>query len=716
MGFLERLGRFCARRHWLVIALWLVVVGGTVTANVVAGGETSNEFTQPGTQSQEASDVLDDQFPDAAGGSATIVFRATGGDALTTQQSQVGDALAEADKLPHVTSVSNPFEQAPYGTVSTKDDSIGYATVAYTQPTTELGLDASDELQEKVGKFETGALEIEFGGDLVVNTEPVDTGLSEEVGLLAAIIVLLVALGAVAAMGLPIVSAIVGVGTGLAGIGLLANVLTVPSIAPAAAIMIGLGVGIDYSLFVVARYRTGLADGLTPVEAAGRTTATSGHAVVTAGSTVIVALLGLLVFQVPAVSTIAYAIVLVVAISIVSAVTLLPAVLGLVGRNVDWGRIRFVNRPRPEPGGRKWARFVTRVPLASFAAGVVVLGVVAIPMVGLELGPSDATDTPTSATEHKAYDLVTEGFGPGYNSPFLMVAELTGNQSDDEATLGQLLTTLQGTNGVAAVNPPSVVPQMFNNSQNTAVFQLIATTDDKDQRTPKLIERLRDEVLPKATDGTGVTVLVGGVSAGYVDLDDRIANRLVIFIALVILLSFVILGAVFRSVAIPLMSGVFNLLVIGAAYGVLVMVFQWGWGLSALGISGETPIVSYLAPIIFAVLFGLSMDYEVYTVSRIAEGHAAGEEPAVAVVDGLGSAARMVVAAASIMFFVFAAFVINDNVVLKMFGLGLAVAVLLDAFVVRMVLLPAALRLLGRGAWWPAKVRTPPASREVANP
>ena len=700
MGFLDRLGRFCARNHWLVIAIWFVVFSGAIAANFVAGGEPSNSFTLPGTQSQEASDILDEQFPDAAGSSATLVFDATGG-SLTAQQTQVEAALAEAAKLDHVVSVSNPFLPAPYGTVSTTDTSIGYATLSYDESTSELGVEVADDLQEKIGTFETDDLEIEYGGDLIVNSEPIDTGLSEEVGLLAAIIVLLIALGAVAAMGIPIVSAIVGVGTGLAGIGLASNAITVPAVAPAAAIMIGLGVGIDYSLFVVARYRQALDDGLTPVDAAGKTTATSGRAVVTAGSTVIVALLGLLVFEVPAVSTIAYAIALVVVVSIVSAVTLLPAVLGLVGRHIDWGRIRFFNRPRPESGGHKWAKLVTRVPFASLAAGVIVLGLIALPMFGMQLGPSDATDAPDSATEHKAYDLITAGFGPGYNTPFLMVAELSGDQTADQTTLGTVLTTLAGTDGVAAVNPPTVVPQMFNSAGDTAVFQLIATTDDKDEKTPELIKNIRDDVLPEATSGTGVSVLVGGTSAAFVDLDERITDRLVMFIALVILISFVILGTVFRSVAIPLTAGAFNLLVIGAAYGVLVVVFQWGWGLSAIGISGETPIISYLAPVIFAVLFGLSMDYEVYAVSRIAEDHAAGEDPDAAVVDGLGSAARMVVAAASIMFFVFAAFVINDNVVLKMFGLGLAVAILLDVFIARMVLLPSVLHLLGRAAWWP---------------
>jgi RND superfamily putative drug exporter len=707
---LERLGRFCARRHWYVLAVWAVLVVGTVLANVAWGGEESNTFTLPGTESQQASDVLEQSFPSRAGSSATVVFEADGG--VAAQQTQIESARQAVQALPDVVDngVSDPFAPAPFGAVSV-DGTIAYSTVAYQDSTAELGIDAAEDLEDTVGKFETGDLDVEVGGTLIVNTEPIDTGASEEIGILAAIVILLITLAAVAAMGIPILSAIVGVGTGLAVIGLLANVFTIPAIAPAGAIMIGLGVGIDYSLFVVGRYRAFLADGVTPEEAAGKTTATSGRAIVTAGATVIVALVGLVIFEVPAVSVIAGAIAIVVAISILSAITLLPAVLGLVGRRVDWGRLRFLNRPGRAGAGTRWAALVTRVPAVSALVAVAVLVVIAIPMLGLELGPSDATDSPKDSTERKASDLITEGFGPGYNNPFLGVIELPAGETASAQTvqdIENLLTTLEQEPDVAAVVPTpeslanqQVVAGMFNSDQTTAVFQLVAKSSAKDEETPKLVDDLRSDVLPKATAGTDLDVLVGGTSAAYVDLDERISERLILFIVLVILISWVILFLAFRSVAIPLTAGLFNLLVIGAAYGVLVAVFQWGWGLSWLGVDNETPIISYLAPIVFAVLFGLSMDYEVYIVSRIQEEYAADGDPARAVRDGLGSAARMVVAAATIMFFVFFAFVLSPSIVMKMFGLGLAVAILVDAFLVRMVLLPAALRLLNHAAWWP---------------
>jgi RND superfamily putative drug exporter len=725
---LDRLGRWCARRHRYVIVAWLVLVIGAIAANAVAGGDESNTFTLPGTESQEASDVLEEKFPSASGTSATIAFGAPGG--ISSQQNQVQDALDTAKGLPDVVSVSNPFAQPPLGTVS-EDGTVAYATVSYQGAIADLGIDATNELEDAVGKFRSDEMDIEFDGFLVVNTEPIDTGASEEIGLLVAIIVLLITLGAVLAMGVPIVSAIVGVGTGLAVIGLLANVLTIPSVAPAAAIMIGLGVGIDYSLFVVGRYRAALAEGLSPEEAAGKTTATSGRAVVTAGSTVVVALAGLVVFAVPAVSVIALAIGIVVVITVLSAVTLLPAVLGVIGHRVDWGRIRIFNRPRPTSAGHRWAALVTRMPIVWLLLAVAVLVVIALPMLSLELGPSDATDSPEDSTERKAYDLIADGFGPGYNNPFLGVIELPAGETADPQTTQQiqsLLTAIQQDADVAAVVPPAaalsnqqVVQSMFNQAGDTAIFQMISKSAAKDEQTPQLVERTRDTIVPKATDGTGMTVLIGGTSASYVDLDDRISERLILFIGLVIVISWLILGMVFRSVAIPLKAGVFNLLVIGAAYGLLVAVFQWGWGLSLLGVDHETPIVSYLTPIIFAVLFGLSMDYEVYIISRMQEEFQADGDPARAVRDGLGSAARMVIAAATIMFFVFFAFVLSPSIVLKMFGFGLAAAILVDAFIARMVLLPAVMRLLGHAAWWPGgrsvrppepAPKAPPPSRE----
>jgi RND superfamily putative drug exporter len=432
---------------------------------------------------------------------------------------------------------------------------------------------------------------------------------------------------------------------------------------------------------------------------------------VTAGSTVIVALMGLFVFEVPAVSVIAVTIAIVVIISILSAITLLPAILGLLGPRVNWGRIRFVNRGGDNPAGRRWARLVTRRAVLAAGAGLVILVVIAIPMLSLRLGPSDVTDSPAGSTELEAGALITEGFGPGYNNPFLGVIELPDGRAADADTVQDitaLLSAIEQEPDVAAVIPPSdslsneqVVASMFNTDKTTAVFEFVAKSGAKSERTPKLVDRTRDSVIPAAIEGTGLHVLVGGTSAAFVDLDDRIAERLAIFIGLVIVISWIILGTVFRSVAIPLTAGLLNLLVIGAAYGVLVAVFQWGWAASAFGIEQETPIVSFIAPLIFAVLFGLSMDYEVYVMSRIEEEYEAGGDPALAVRDGLGSAARMVVAAATIMFFVFAAFVLSPSIVMKMFGLGLAAAILIDAFVARMLILPAIMRLLGHAAWWP---------------
>jgi len=737
---LERLGRYCARHCKSVIGVWLLVVVAVVAFSVVAGGEESNSFELPGTEAQEAADALAEDFPAQSGSRAQIVFRARGGGTIADQEDQINKALKAAEKLPHIVTstdpdtgettypgVSSPFvpdasctnsDQNPFCTVS-EDGSTAYSNLAYTQSTSEIGLEGADELVDKVSEFRTDDLEIQFGGDLLVNTEPIDTGASEEIGLIAAIIVLLITLGAVAAMGIPIVSALVGVGTGLAVIALMANVLTIPAVAPAAASMIGLGVGIDYSLFVVGRFKNGLAEGLTPEEAAGKTVATSGRAVVTAGSTVIVALLGLFVFQVPAVSVIALAIAVVVIISIVAAVTLLPAACGLLGHHIDWGKVRFVHpegREGHEAMGMRWVRFVTKVPVASALVALIALLVIALPSLSMRLGPADAADSPSSSTEFKANQIVSNAFGPGFTNPFLGVIEVSGNKTSSDSQVvddvSTLLADIAATKDVAQVSPSpdsltnpatsdAITERIFNDDGNVAIVSVTADSNPKSERTPDLVDNLRDKVIPDATSETDLDMLIGGTSASYVDLDDRITSRLTMFIGLVILISFVILGVTFKSIPIPIKAAFFNLLAIFAAYGVLVAVFQWGWAADLIGVEHTTPIISYLAPIIFAVLFGLSMDYEVYIVSRIHEEYGEDHDPRRAVHDGHGSAARMVVAAATIMFCVFVAFVLSPSIIMKMFGLGLAVAILIDAFIIRMILLPAVLRLLGHAAWWP---------------
>jgi RND superfamily putative drug exporter len=371
----------------------------------------------------------------------------------------------------------------------------------------------------------------------------------------------------------------------------------------------------------------------------------------------------------------------------------------------------------------RWIRFVTRVPAASATLAVLALLVIAIPSLGMRLGPATATDSPAGSTEVKTDNLITAGFGAGFNNPFLGVVEVSGGKTAADSgvvdDLETLLTDIGNTRDVAQVSPSAeslqvsqIVDEIFNDKQNTAIISIVAESAAKSERTPELVNHLRDTVIPEATDGTDLDLLIGGTSASYVDLDDRITNRLGMFIGVVILISFVILGATFRSVAIPLTAAIFNLLAIFAAYGVLVAVFQWGWGLSLIDVTHETPIISYLAPIIFAVLFGLSMDYEVYIVSRAHEEYIAHGDPFEAIHDGIGTAARMVVAAASIMFFVFFAFVLSPSIIMKMFGLGLAVAILIDAFIIRMILLPSVLRLLGHRAWWPG-VRRAAATRKA---
>jgi RND superfamily putative drug exporter len=745
---LDRQGRFCARHHWPVIGVWVLIVIAAVVLAKAAGGDESNSFTLPGTEAQRAANQLADNFPEQNGAKAQIAFKAKNG-TIEDQATEINKALAAVAKLKHIvpdTGVSSPFfppddtgctmnlgeaNENAFCTVS-NDGTIAYSNVSYTKSTSDVGLEGADDLEDAIDPFRSADLEIQVGGSLVVNTEPVDTGASEEIGIVAAIIVLLITLGAVAAMGIPIISAIVGVGIGVALITLLANVFTVPSVAPAAAIMIGLGVGIDYSLFVVGRFKSELANGLDVEAAAGKTLATSGRAVLTAGSTVIVALLGLAVFQVPAVSVIALSIGVVVVVSIAAALTLLPALCGLLGRHVEWGRLHFIHalpREGHEGNGRRWIGWVTRVPWASALLAVLALVIIAIPSARMRLGPSDATDSPSGSTELRTYNLITDGFGPGFNNAFLGVVKVGGGKSASDTDVLQsyqdTLADIEKTSDVALVSPPSeslasdsplqstLVTSTFNKAENTGIFTIVPNSGAKSERTPELVDRLRDDTLPKATSGTDLDVLVGGTSASYVDLDDRIEDRLFLFIAVVILISFVILGTVFRSVMIPITAAIFNLLAIFAAYGVLVFVFQWGTGLGLIGVDQHTPIVSYLAPVIFAVLFGLSMDYEVYTVSRAKEEYDLTGDPTQAVHEGIGSAARMVVAAASIMFFVFFAFVLSPSIIMKMFGLGLAVAILIDALIIRMTLLPSVLKMLGHAAWWPGKRR---ATREQARP
>jgi RND superfamily putative drug exporter len=518
----------------------------------------------------------------------------------------------------------------------------------------------------------------------------------EAVGLLVAVIVLLVAFGSLMAAGIPIGTALIGLVIGLGGVGIMAGFVQVPTASTLLASMIGLGVGIDYALFVVTRHRQNLHEGMSPVEAAAKANATAGQAVLFAGMTVVIAIAGLVMSGIPAVAVMGLAAALVVMVSMAVAVTLLPALLGLVGTRIDkWSlphRHQAANRPRLTLSAR-WAHHVGRRPWRYAAVSLAALIALAAPIAGLRIGFADDSNTPASSTEHHAYDLLGAGFGKGFNGPLAVVVQQpTGAQPQ---VLDRVGRTIAQDHGVAAVEPA-----VINATGDTAVITVLPTTSPQDAATAATVNRLRHQVLPGALRGTTATALVTGRTAVFDDMSARLTSRLPWFIAAVVLLSFVLLLVVFRSILVPLKAAMMNLLSIAAAYGVIVAVFQWGWAKNLLGLHSTIPINPYVPMIMFAILFGLSMDYEVFLLSRVREEFQRTGDSHTSVVDGLGSTARVITSAALIMISVFLAFVGGTDVTIKMFGLGLATAVLIDATLVRMILVPATMSLLGKANWW----------------
>lgn len=717
---LRRWGRFAATHHWWVFGGWVVVVGAVWALGITLGGEANNNFTLPGSSSQDALDLLEDDFPAAAGTSATVVYHSTTGADMTTDtslQSTLEDSLGDLAGLDGVASVTGPFRN---NALFSSDGSTALGNVAYSDPFEDLpdnGVDAYDALDDSVAQYRSSDLEIELGGSLP-GAQPTEVDpLLVLYGLIAALVILAVALATWWSFAWPVVGALVGVGLGVGLVRILENAVDVPTISETTAVMIGLGVGIDYGLFVMGRAKDYVEEGDEPTEAAGRALATIGRAVLTAGATVVVALVALLVFEVPAVNAMAYAVVVVVGSVVLSALTLQPAIVGAVGTRVATSRVPWARRAPAEPDHRtvmrRWADTVTGLAPVALAAAVVVLLVLAIPVFkgDLRLGPLDNSLFPTDSTQYRAWELQTEEFGAGSTDPFLVVVQIPSDDSDAQDQLTTLVQDVQQASGVAAATPPQL-----NSDNSIAVFEVIPTTGAQDEATADLVTRLRDDTLPKATDGTGLTALVTGRNAVFVDLDDRIADRLPIFIGLVVLVALVILGAVFRSLAIPVKAAVFNVLTILATYGVLVAFLTYGWGRSWVGIPADIPVLSLLAPVFFAVLFGLSNDYEVYLVSRMHEEREAGADATEAVRRGLGGGGRIVIAAALIMIIVFASYMFQPGAPVKQFGFGMAAAIVLDAFVTRMTALPAAMRLGGDAMWWPGRRRRARAPRPAPVP
>jgi putative drug exporter of the RND superfamily len=715
-GVLYRLARFCVRHRFVVIAAWVAVTIALVAVSQQLGNKTNDSSSLPGTNSQLAASTLQKSFPAIANGTSPIIFHASSGQLTDSKYSQAIDqGAADVAKQPHVSLVINPLTSQGASALS-KDKSTGYMTVGLSISPGSLSTSQTQAIVDAASKpAEAAGLQVATGGQLGQKLSVPATESSELIGIIAAAVILTFTFGTVVAMFLPIFNALLGLLCTLAIIRLLSNVTSVPSVAPTLATMIGLGVGIDYGLFIVTRHFRGISEGLPVKESIARAVATSGGAVFFAGSTVTIALLSLLVANIPQVSAMGEMAAISVVIAVLAALTLLPAVLGALGPRVNSLRVR---RPYSEERARhglwaKWAGEIAKHPAISGAVALLILIPLAIPLFSLNLGQQDNAAMSESTTIRQAYDLTTKYFGAGTNGPLLIAVKLgspaqpastssSGSSSSDARTTDPRLATLQkdvsSTSGVVAVSTTQI-----DKAGTTAYFSAVPKYLPSATQTADLVKTLRASAVPKAEKGTNMTAYVGGTTAGFVDLASEISQKLPLQIVVVIVLSFLLLVLAFRTVVVPAQAAVMNVLAIGASYGVLTAIFQYGWGTSVIGLPGSVPIVSYVPLFMFAILFGLSMDYEVFLVSQIEEHVHAGESNKNAVVGGLVTSGRVITAAAAIMAFVFGSFLINGNPTVKQFGVGLAVAVILDATVVRCLLVPALMTMVGKLNWYMPK-------------
>ena len=776
-GALYGLGRACVRRRWIVVATWLAVFVILAAWARSAGPDVNDNLTLPGSDSQAATALLEKRFPSQANGTNPVVLRAPDGKKITAAayKQPIEDTVKALKADPDVRDATSPLSDAGSAFLG-KDKTTGYIALRLKPGPSDLTTDDAERIVALADPARHAGLEVGFGGYVGQKVSKPDTHLSEVIGLSMAVIVLLVTFGTFVAMGLPIVTALVGLVCGLSIITLLSHVAEVPTVAPTLATMIGLGVGIDYALFIVTRHLEQRRDGMATVESIARASATSGGAVVFAGCTVMVALLSLAVVQIPLVTTLGYTSALVVAVAILAAITLLPALLGIVGDKID--RLRL-----PLPHGKadgqahgwlRWGAFVARHPLPSALVALVVLVALALPALDLYLGQQDNAALPRSTDARRASDGMTAAFGPGANGPLLISVDLSAKPAEpDQKNLDKLSTDEQDNKdkankqatakeqqiagGLEAQGVPpeqaqqqaqaqvkpgldkqldkikqqsadkrkqleqpatdprlqdlkkaikqtsgvkSVTEPLVNSDGTAAVLSTTPTTAPSDRATADLVERLRDDTIPKATSGKDMTADVGGTTAGYVDLASEIGGRLIITIVVVVGLSFLLLMLAFRSLVIPLTAGLMNLVSIGAAFGVVTAVFEKGWGASLVGLDGEVPIVSFVPLMMFAILFGLSMDYEVFLMTHIREAWLEKGDNREAVITGVGTTGRVITSAALIMVSVFFAFIINGDPTVKQFGVGMGIAVAVDATLVRCLLVPAVMVLIGPANWW----------------
>ena len=693
------LARWCVQRRLITVLLWLLALGGVSAGAFAAGSAYSNDYKVPGTESGRATQLLKEGFPDLGGDSDTVVWHTPSGSVRDPGVEQtMTRTLDRIDELPGVTAVSGPYDGQGAGRISA-DGHTAYATVTFADQSKDIDAGEAATVVETAKAAETDGLGVELSGSAVELSESAGGHTAEIVGVLVAALVLFLAFGSLAASLLPIATALVSVGTAYAGIVLLGHVMTVADFAPMLGMLIGLGVGIDYALFIVTRHRRGLKRGLTVTEAATNAVATTGRAVVFAGATVCIALLGMLILRLNFLNGVAIAASLTVVLTVAASVTLLPALLSFIGMRALSRRERrrlAEHGPEPEvPTGfaARWSAFVERHPKLLGAVALVVMAVLALPTLSLHLGTSDQGNDPKGSTTRQAYDLLADGFGPGVNGPLTLVTGVGG--AEDRLALDNLDTTLRQTEGVASVSPVT-----YGQGGDTAYLTVIPESSPQSKQTSDLVDRLRDDVLPRAESGTALDLQVGGVTAGYDDFADVIVDKLPLFVGVVIGLGCLLLLLAFRSIAIPLKAAAMNVAAVAAAFGVVVAIFQWGWGSELLGLGSAGPIEPFLPVIMVSVLFGLSMDYQVFLVSRMYEEWLETGDNRRAVRVGLAETGRVINSAAVIMISVFLAFVLSGDRVIAMFGIALAAAVALDAFVLRTLLVPALMHLLGGANWW----------------
>jgi RND superfamily putative drug exporter len=767
-GPLYRVGGVCSRHHWPVIGIWLLIAVALALGSNAAGAQNSDNLTLPGTGSTRAQDLLQDRLPDQAYGTNPIVLKAGEGKLSSSKNKKaIDNAVKSLKKNPRVVRAVSPLGKAKKVQLS-KDGKIGYISVTLDEGPGDLTEEDAQGVIDAADPAKSAGIEVEAGGYLGQAVSKADTESSEVVGLAAAVVILLFAFGTVTAMMLPILSAVVGLLITLALIKLLGHVVEVPTVAPTLATMIGLGVGIDYALFIVTRHKLQMRDGMEIQESVARATATAGGAVAFAGGTVVIALVSLLAAGIPFVGTMGYASAIAVVVAVLAAVTLLPAALGALGPRINSMRVKL-GRTHPDDhqphGWARWARAVSGRPWRSMIAGLAILAVLSYPVLNLQLGSSDSGELAKDTTARKAYDLMSQGFGPGANGPLLVSVTLSSKAKPDQKNVNKVnnqqkqlnqqssqqeaqvtqqleaqgvppdqaeqqakqqvqsgaksqqqkldqqkkvaenpatdprLTKLSNaiakTDGVKSVSPP-----VLDKKGTAGILSVTATTAPSDPKTEDTVNALRDETIPTATKGSGTQAFVGGQTAAYIDLASRIADKLPSMILIVVGLSFIVLLLAFRSLLVPLKAAVANLISVAAAYGVVTFVFQEGHGASLIGLDGPTPIASYVPLLMFAILFGLSMDYEVFLLTQIQEHWKSDGDARKAVIDGLANTGRVITSAALIMVCVFSSFILSGDAIIKQFGVGLAVAIAIDATVVRCLVVPAVMTLFGKAAWW----------------